>query len=282
MHLGEKFKMLRKQRRLTLKNISKTTCSIACLSEFENGKSSIATDILLHLLFDMLVDPSEFFDYTQLSQNTFIENAKIDLQNAVSANNTEEILKYAYSFEQKYLSTHSYIYHIIYMDLALLCNTISRDSINENEELFIKELTDYFVSIEFWTVIDIGLFGNIAEYFTSPILIIIFKELAHQLSETPISGRDRVIIDTMINCYFIICKRRDKAEAHYMHSFFKKLLLSNEFMNQIILIKFSDIIYQYLWCDKQSAEKEVNSFIDAISYIQSDTEALEWKRFLCI
>ena len=60
VELGRKFKQLRRERRITLKEASGTICSEATLSRFENGRSQLPADIFIALIDRLHFDWSFF------------------------------------------------------------------------------------------------------------------------------------------------------------------------------------------------------------------------------
>lgn len=76
--LGYKIKQLRKQEKLTLKQVSeRTNLSISFLSQLENGKSSATLESLKKISETLGVNPSYFFREPEESGSTIIRNTSL-------------------------------------------------------------------------------------------------------------------------------------------------------------------------------------------------------------
>lgn len=60
MHIGRRFKELRKQRNVTLSEAVGNECSVAALSKFENELSEISSETFIHLVNRLHIDWREF------------------------------------------------------------------------------------------------------------------------------------------------------------------------------------------------------------------------------
>ena len=59
MDIREKFKLIRKQRKISLRELGNIAGSASSISDFENGKTNLSNDILLQLLGYMIVEINE-------------------------------------------------------------------------------------------------------------------------------------------------------------------------------------------------------------------------------
>ncbi|MGT2736275.1 helix-turn-helix domain-containing protein [Streptococcus orisratti] len=75
MEQGQKFRLIRKQRHLTIKQLAEVASSVASISDFENGKTSLSNDNLFKLLRYLRVEYNEFFDNDLLLDKSFQELA---------------------------------------------------------------------------------------------------------------------------------------------------------------------------------------------------------------
>ena len=55
MNIQEKFKAIRKQRKLSLRDLANVAGSTSSISDFEKGKTNLSNDVLLQLLGFMVV-----------------------------------------------------------------------------------------------------------------------------------------------------------------------------------------------------------------------------------
>lgn len=76
MNIREKFKAIRKQRRLSLKTLGKIAGSTTSISDFENGKTNLSNDVLLQLLGFMIVEINELFEWEDFHEKELVEAIK--------------------------------------------------------------------------------------------------------------------------------------------------------------------------------------------------------------
>ena len=71
MNNREKFKVIRKQRKLSLKTLGKIAGSATSISDFENGHTNLSKDVLFKLLGFMIVEINEFFEWKDFQDDDF-------------------------------------------------------------------------------------------------------------------------------------------------------------------------------------------------------------------
>ena len=69
----EKFKAIRKQRKLSLKALGEIAGSATSISDFENGHTTLSNDVLFRLLGFMLVEINEFFEWKDFRDKDFYQ-----------------------------------------------------------------------------------------------------------------------------------------------------------------------------------------------------------------
>lgn len=99
MEQGQKFRLIRKQRHLTIKQLAEVASSVASISDFENGKTSLSNDNLFKLLRYLRVEYNEFFDNDLLLDKSFQELAN-DFNKAMFEKDVASLEKCCHAFEQ--------------------------------------------------------------------------------------------------------------------------------------------------------------------------------------
>ena len=73
MNINEKFKAIRKQRKLSLRDLGHIAGSASSISDFEKGKTNLSNDVLLKLLAFMIVESNEMFEWSDFRDAEFLE-----------------------------------------------------------------------------------------------------------------------------------------------------------------------------------------------------------------
>ena len=272
MDLGEKFKLIRKQRKLTLAEISKVAGSSSSISDFENGKTLLSIDVLNKLLEYMLVDPNEFYSSTYPTNNDssiIFEINQICQQGDISLYpRCMEIL------DVEYKKTNLYAYRILYMNLSILYDYETTDTYNKE---FLAETIDYLFSLNIWTTFDISIYGNIVVLLPSNTTYLLTKELLKELPAAPTSSHDRILLDTINNSVFALLEQNDLHSAHTIYLQLEKLALPRTFLMQSLTIKFINCIILYMQGDKEQSLALVKDVLHVIEILLSPEDALDWK-----
>lgn len=84
----EKFKAIRKQRKLSLKVLGEIAGSATSISDFENGHTTLSNDVLFRLLGFMLVEINEFFEWKDFRDKDFYQLTE-QLEEALNNKDTQ-------------------------------------------------------------------------------------------------------------------------------------------------------------------------------------------------
>ena len=249
MKINEKFKIIRSQRKLSLKSLSNIAGSITSISDFENGKSNLNNDVLLKLLGYMIVELDEFFNKDEIINKDFWRYINI-INQAIKDNNLAKLYKCEKQLKELYLSTNFYVYHISSLLLHISIYKLKKEVDKINPRL-IKELNNYFFSLEYWSNIDV-VFLSIC-YDVLPTNSII--NYANQILEiTPININnklDAIKVNSLINIISNLIKQN---KAKVTGKLIKELSTRNINENLIYLkirFIFYQNVYNYLWSDNK-------------------------------
>lgn len=168
MNIQEKFKAIRKQRKLSLRDLANVAGSTSSISDFEKGKTNLSNDVLLQLLGFMVVEINEIFEWSAFQDAEFLE-LMTQVENALQTQDITVLIQKRETFQEFFVAKNHYIYHIISLVLDVI---ISKLQEKEPTPEIISELTDYFFSLDYWTNLDVGLLGNIVHHFTTETLVL--------------------------------------------------------------------------------------------------------------
>jgi putative transcriptional regulator rggB len=111
MNNREKFKAIRKQRKLSLKTLGKIAGSATSISDFENGHTNLSKDVLFKLLGFMIVEINEFFEWKDFQDDDFYKIIQ-QIEDALSNNGIQTLSKVKKSF-WSYLRKKSNIFILL-------------------------------------------------------------------------------------------------------------------------------------------------------------------------
>ena len=184
----EKFKAIRKQRKLSLKALGEIAGSATSISDFENGHTTLSNDVLFRLLGFMLVEINEFFEWKDFRDKDFYQLTE-QLEEALNNKDTQilsELKSYLYELSDQ---KGQYIYKIIARVLEVIICELKQLTVPQDT---IFQLTDYFISLEYWTNLDVGLLGNLVPYFTSDALIVLTNTILEDTPQSLKNNLDRI------------------------------------------------------------------------------------------
>ena len=263
MNIQEKFKAIRKQRKLSLRDLANVAGSASSISDFEKGKTNLSNDVLLQLLGFMVVEINEIFEWSAFQDAEFLE-LMTQVENALQTQDITVLIQKRETLQEFFVAKNHYIYHIISLVLDVI---ISKLQEKEPTPEIISELTDYFFSLDYWTNLDVGLLGNIV-LFTDSIL----KSTPNQLR----NNLDRIKIDTVINCLSVLLARREKNASQELLQLLSRKQFPTYFTYEKLCISEFKAIYMYIWCDKEEADNIHQTILKTVSLLFTKDEANKW------
>lgn len=274
MTVGEKFREIRRQRKYTIAELGLIAGSKSSISAFENNKSCITIDTLLRYMDELVITPEEFFDSSLYLQNDEIVNIMQESLSAFQMNDSSTLLANSKKVELLFDNTNRYIYHIISLNLHLLAAEIDASQLDNTKK---QEMIDYFFSLQMWTILDIGLWGNVANHYNDQTIYLLSIEIAKEISEHPQSGKERICIDTILNSLYTLLSHHNQEYSQNIIKMLSSYIFPDHYMYQTAYLKFCIILYKYLWEDSKAAIKEKEKMLIAIGCIFSEREACFWE-----
>lgn len=152
---GQTFKSLRKEKGLTLKEVSNRICSFVALSRWENGQNNMGFDKVIQLLKRIEITPSEFVFITQENKSIFPK----EIVNAINKDHLSVLKNYTLKMITQFHSSQNK------EDLFLAATSANYYYTDTDENLLPiidrKKLVDILEDTAFWGQDDLLLFGNI-------------------------------------------------------------------------------------------------------------------------
>lgn len=226
-NLGQVFKNLRTNRRISLKQISNEAVSVSQLSRFERGESDLSIGKLLIALNNMNVEVSEFMDAVHNNQQTEqirFMSALIPLE---YKRDVDGFMKMRDEEEQKFKKNPDvYRYHL---NTILLQSFICKcDSSIPFPQEYIDQVTEYLFITEDWNMYELILIGNIYLFIDIPLLHMMGQEILKRKSYYDEIGSHRNLVTITLLNIWETCLHRDYIEIASFYMDKTKDLIEDE------------------------------------------------------
>jgi transcriptional activator, rgg/gadR/mutR family, C-terminal domain len=272
MNNREKFKAIRKQRKLSLKTLGKIAGSATSISDFENGHTNLSKDVLFKLLGFMIVEINEFFEWKDFQDDDFYITIQ-QIEDALSNNDIQTLSKVKTELLELSSKKEQYIYLIISLVLEVMICELQQETVKQE---VILQLTDYFFSLEYWTNLDVGLFGNLVPYFTTEALVVFTNTILGNIPQSPKNNLDRIKIDTVLNCLSAFIERKEQGASQKLLCLLFQKKYPNYFLFEKLYLYELQAIFDYLWGNREKAIKTHGTILDAVNIILSPETMNEW------
>ena len=226
-NLGQVFKNLRTNRRISLKQISNEAVSVSQLSRFERGESDLSIGKLLIALENMNVEVSEFIDAVNNNQQTEqirFMSALIPLEYKRDVNG---FIKMRNEEEQKFKENPDvYRYHL---NTILLQSFICKcDSSIPFPREYIDQVAEYLFITEDWNMYELILIGNLYLFIDIPLLHTMGQEILNRKSYYDEIGSHRNLVAITLLNIWETCLHRDNLEIASFYMEKTKDLIESE------------------------------------------------------
>lgn len=272
MNNREKFKAIRKQRKLSLKTLGKIAGSATSISDFENGHTNLSKDVLFKLLGFMIVEINEFFEWKDFQDDDFYITIQ-QIEDALSNNDIQTLSKVKKELLELSSKKEQYIYLIISLVLEVMICELQQETVKQEA---ILQLTDYFFSLEYWTNLDVGLLGNLVPYFTTEALVVFTNTILDHIPQSPKNNLDRIKIDTVLNCLSAFIERKEQGASQKLLCLLFQKKYPNYFLFEKLYLHELQAMYDYLWGNREKALKTHSTILETVNIILSPETMNEW------
>lgn len=272
MNNREKFKAIRKQRKLSLKTLGKIAGSATSISDFENGHTNLSKDVLFKLLGFMIIEINEFFEWKDFQDDDFYKKIQ-QIEDALSNNDIQTLSKVKTELLELSSKKEQYIYLIISLVLEVMICELQQETVRQE---VILQLTDYFFSLEYWTNLDVGLFGNLVPYFTTEALLVFTNTILDSIPQSPKNNLDRIKIDTVLNCLSAFIERKEQVASQKLLCLLFQKKYPNYFLFEKLYLHELQAMYDYLWGNREKAIKTHSTILETVNIILSPEMMNEW------
>ncbi|MFS0671588.1 helix-turn-helix domain-containing protein [Ornithinibacillus sp. 179-J 7C1 HS] len=168
---GETFRIIRKQKGLTMKELADGVCSISFLSKFERGDSDITLGIFTRILDKLMMSMDEFLYVHHDYQPGKIEQFFQQVNKAYNSQNVARLQQFKNQemkkWEQYKLETYYFNALMLQVYESMLVSAAMDENVGEEE---INQLADYFFRIEIWGYYELALYSA-TMFFLDPSIV---------------------------------------------------------------------------------------------------------------
>lgn len=284
-HIGTLFNNLRKNKKMSLKDVSGDLISLSFISKFERGESEISLSRFLLLLNNLNVTIDEFHHLYQYEYPNEIE----DLMTKVSINFSKrdisgfkEILT---EENEKYQSTGKkrYLYNSIMLK-TFITNLTNAPMDKED----ITTLTDFLFGTEYWGKYELLLLGNSMPSINIDSLNLLLKELLKDSEKVTLTESNYILkIELILNAVDDAFKRKRVDYAIEYLTYLETIMVpSVKLVYEKILLDFYLTMVRLIKDKDERAKKEVVDIFQGLRTLslESIAEKMEsdYKYFLDI
>ena len=220
----------------------------------------------------MIVEINEFFEWKDFQDDDFYITIQ-QIEDALSNNDIQTLSKVKTELLELSSKKEQYIYLIISLVLEVMICELQQETVKQE---VILQLTDYFFSLEYWTNLDVGLFGNLVPYLTTEALVVFTNTILDNIPQSPKNNLDRIKIDTVLNCLSAFIERKEQGASQKLLCLLFQKKYPNYFLFEKLYLYELQAIFDYLWGNREKAIKTHGTILDTVNIILSPETMNEW------
>ncbi|MBD5823784.1 helix-turn-helix domain-containing protein [Lactococcus petauri] len=186
MNLGNNYKIIRKNKGYTQKEVCQDKLTIATLSKFENGRSMPSYSLISHLLYQVNMSFDEF-EYLCAIENFDEEKQLLSKFETIISNSVIKATRDLKINCEKYLSHHQSkkieeLKMILELSLKLYDEDFSKNFSNEVKQITLELWNTLAVKKE-WYISELKLLNQILFYFPDDLIFDVTDRILERLTE---------------------------------------------------------------------------------------------------
>lgn len=272
-NLGNKFKKLRKRKKINIYDACENITSKSSLQRWENGQGEMSIEKVFKLLDRIHIQPKEYVDDLVGHSKLSIYTQKVAMnyqKNDISALKRDAIfLLQAYQANKENIQ--------VFFQAAIACNfymDLSNENLFKNYEDIVR-LKAKFLFIESWTRENVVFFANTQLLIPAEDVYKISRSLySYLFDHNQVNKFYTMAVNALLNAVFVLFKKRDIKHANRLLENIKTLNLPDELTNEIIRINYADAISDFI--NKKSILK-INMLLSGLKLAGLEKLASDYK-----
>ncbi|HEM9292925.1 helix-turn-helix domain-containing protein [Streptococcus agalactiae] len=264
MTLGKILRKLRKDKKITLGELSTGNLSISQISRFERGESEITCKSLISLLETLHITLDEFVILSN-NDNDYKKMIK-EVRQKCKTDNCQNIYK-TYSKQGEIKSVH-------FEEILLKSILYKFDKEFLPTPLELDELTEYLFSIDYWTSYEIILLGNTSELLNFDTVFLLTKEMIKYSRESNLVYNKQLVIQLAINCLIVSIENKKQSNSKFLISEISCLLKDELLYYEKTVFLYACGFYEFFY-----GNKEIKKMQNALKIFAILNEETYYKNF---
>ena len=271
---GIVFQKLRKQRHLSTKKLAEGILSVSSVNKFETGKTKLSFFKLGSLLKRMDISLDDY--YEQIESETLLDSYNHFLNQIEPIYQGNDLLTLkAIVKEETSKSNEEFINLIKTASLISLIKKI--DSNYPVEEMIVKKISQYLMSVEYWNSFELAILKNCLIILTCPMIKVLAKELIYLSAQLSDRNRSDNLLSAITNMVDILYRREDYQSAKELLFCLEKISLNQD----QLVIKFKiSFMRNLLTLTNQQAKRANRQLIKSLRLIGSNHLASSYESYM--
>lgn len=274
MEHGNLIKKMRKDRKITRKELTANAGSLSSLQHFENDDAHIDFDTLWTYLKRMNIRMDEYClrysDYTVDRKEMFRLNFKEALQTAYAP-------IYLKNLEEEYQKTHDIFYKYLLLQVKAISQKYPNKYLPEQPitKEDVKFLYNYLESVEDWGYFELSMYSNCLAVFESAYLSFNYSDVLRQFKNYSTSFKHRLgLTYFLINSLTLAFERKNISQVPYLLKELEQGTRDSEFILGRIYWKFFSSLYQSI---QGNFSIDVSSYEEILRSLDYENDAENMK-----
>lgn len=271
-HIGTLFKNLRKNKKMSLNDVSGDLISLSFISKFERGESEISLSRFLILLNNLNVTIEEFHNLYQYEYPGEVEDLMIKVSTYFSNKDISGFEKTQTEEKERYEATgkRRYLYNSIM--LKAFISDFTNTPMNKED---ITILTDFLFGTEYWGKYELLLLGNSMPSIQVDSLDLLLKELIKNSEKVTTTEANYILkIDLLLNAIHNAFKRKRVDYAQEYIEYIETIMVSSvKLIYRKVLLDFYKAIIRMIKNNDEEAKEEITSIFKALQTLSLESIA---------
>ncbi|MBQ1317431.1 MAG: helix-turn-helix domain-containing protein [Lachnospiraceae bacterium] len=262
--LGEIFHEFRRNRNITLKQITDESVSASQISRFERGETDISLSRFLRVLENMHVEMSEFMDAVHgydKSETIRFMSQLVPLEYRRDKEGFQRLFGEQRELFEKHPSVYQYHLNMI-LAQSFICKC---DETVPFPETYLQEVTDYLFGVEEWKIYELILIGNLYLFMDIPLLHRMGQEIVKKHAQN--GANTGLVVITLLNIWETCLHRNELAAASYYRDRILPLIADETWLYERNLYLFLQGLMHYKGGEKETGTKEMEQAIQIYEWL---------------
>lgn len=255
--IGQTFRQLRKQRKISIKQLSEAIASTSSLEKIETDKTHVSFLTMTYLLHKMNINVEDFIFASNLSSSYSYHDFIKKVDHYYRMNDTRSL---AYFLHQ--MSSHESNDPSTFLKMTIISAYIKdHDPDYAINPALLVATSDFLMTVEYWGKYEIAIFSNCVLILRTELIMTIANELMLSLLNAQSYNTHNEIFDALINSVEILFRRKHPEAAKKIIKNLESLAIPETNLIVRLKIKFFDNLLFLAPKEAKSANNHLIAFL---------------------